>query len=484
MILNELKKIDWQYLVSRREALLFKSITDNSHKYFKRSTGINWRANYILRLGEGDLLYSAKELDKLCLIFSRKVVKLLSNFSNRLVFNIKAYDKIVSKIEKINCSRLSKKQLIGLLKKYFKSALYSHVFLAPMPVADKVISSMILNLLPKTSEQEKQEWLSILTYPAKENIHTKEERSFYKLALAYKNKSKNFINILEIYLKKFAGIGTRGYWLNRVWKKEDILDRLKNFLTQKKNPITELKHLDNIRKERQSASLKLINKLNIKKSSLLYQLILLGKKYAYLRTWRTDILYTAGYKARGLFYEITKRDGLKNKDDIVYLTYLEVMEMAKIGKLPISFKELKKRKEYFADIVIKDKFIVLSGKEWQNKLRSIANKKIKITDEIKGKTAFPGRARGLVKIVLSNEDIKKVKQGEILVAVMTFPHFISAMEKARAFITDEGGILCHAAIISRELKKPCIIGTKIATQILKDGDKVLVDANKGIVKKL
>ena len=71
-----------------------------------------------------------------------------------------------------------------------------------------------------------------------------------------------------------------------------------------------------------------------------------------------------------------------------------------------------------------------------------------------------------------------------MVATMTFPNFIPAMEKAAAFVTDEGGILCHAAIVAREMKKPCIIGTKIATQVLKDGELVEVDANKGIVRKL
>ena len=61
-------------------------------------------------------------------------------------------------------------------------------------------------------------------------------------------------------------------------------------------------------------------------------------------------------------------------------------------------------------------------------------------------------------------------------------NFIGAMEKAAAFVTDEGGITCHAAIIAREMKKPCIIGTKNATKVLKDGDIVEVDANTGIVK--
>jgi len=58
------------------------------------------------------------------------------------------------------------------------------------------------------------------------------------------------------------------------------------------------------------------------------------------------------------------------------------------------------------------------------------------------------------------------------------------MKLAKAFVTDEGGIVCHAAIIARELKVPCIIGTKFATQIFKDGDMVEVDADKGIVKKI
>jgi len=58
------------------------------------------------------------------------------------------------------------------------------------------------------------------------------------------------------------------------------------------------------------------------------------------------------------------------------------------------------------------------------------------------------------------------------------------MKKAKAIITDEGGVTCHAAITARELKIPCIIGTKIATKVLKDGDRVEVDAEKGLVRKV
>jgi pyruvate,water dikinase len=93
-----------------------------------------------------------------------------------------------------------------------------------------------------------------------------------------------------------------------------------------------------------------------------------------------------------------------------------------------------------------------------------------------------GKARGIVKVITSAKLLYKVNEGDILVTAMTRPEYLISMRKAAAIITDDGGITCHAAIISRELKIPCIIGTKYATRILKDGDLVEVDANKGIVK--
>jgi len=83
---------------------------------------------------------------------------------------------------------------------------------------------------------------------------------------------------------------------------------------------------------------------------------------------------------------------------------------------------------------------------------------------------------------VSKKDMKKIVKGDILVTEMTSPDMVPAMKKSAAIITDVGGLLCHAAIVSRELKKPCIIGTKNATKILKDGDLVEVDANQGIVR--
>ena len=85
---------------------------------------------------------------------------------------------------------------------------------------------------------------------------------------------------------------------------------------------------------------------------------------------------------------------------------------------------------------------------------------------------------------MGHKDIPLMQRGEILISPMNMPDFVPAMEKAAAIIKDEGGILCHAAIISRELGIPCIVGTQHATKIFKDGDLVEVDAEKGVVRKI
>lgn len=101
--------------------------------------------------------------------------------------------------------------------------------------------------------------------------------------------------------------------------------------------------------------------------------------------------------------------------------------------------------------------------------------------QVQGKVANSGKVVGVVKILLDYEDIHKVEKGDIIVTPMTTPDFVSAMEKAAGFITDAGGITSHAAILSREFDVPCIVGTNNATEVLKDGQTIELDAFIGIV---
>jgi phosphoenolpyruvate synthase/pyruvate phosphate dikinase len=101
---------------------------------------------------------------------------------------------------------------------------------------------------------------------------------------------------------------------------------------------------------------------------------------------------------------------------------------------------------------------------------------------LEGVAAAKGKVVGRARIILSLNNLNKLREKEILVTSMTTPDYFVAMEKAIAFITDEGGITCHAAIVARELEKPCVIATKIATRVIRTGDLIEVDANRGLVR--
>ena len=100
---------------------------------------------------------------------------------------------------------------------------------------------------------------------------------------------------------------------------------------------------------------------------------------------------------------------------------------------------------------------------------------------VKGLGASPGTASGKVKIILDIDELDKIKDGDIMVTTMTTPDMVPAMRRASGIITDEGGVTCHASIISRELGIPCVVGTGSATTTLKENVGVTLDGKKGLV---
>lgn len=194
----------------------------------------------------------------------------------------------------------------------------------------------------------------------------------------------------------------------------------------------------------------------------LEDLIREARELVYLRTLRTDALYEMYYLAQPVFSRYAKEIGVENLKDYISDELLAGV----VSEVP------------HEHAIIKDGENVVVVRE------SIVTNQNLATTEVKGVVAFKGIVRGKVKIVHVPAESSKVEVGDILVTNMTTPAFVSAMHRAAAFVTNEGGITCHAAILARELKKPCITGTKNATKILKDGDMVEVDAEAGVVKRL
>ena len=185
------------------------------------------------------------------------------------------------------------------------------------------------------------------------------------------------------------------------------------------------------------------------------------RELAFFRTDRTDKYYEILGLVQPIFREVAEYIKIPFSD----LKYYDA-ESVLVGKP-------KKISPSFSFVYMKNKQFIQSGP--LIKLSATGKQ------EIKGITAFKGLARGRVKVIVHPSELVKIRRGDILVSQMTFPSFIVAMQKAAAFVTDEGGITCHAAIIAREMKKPCIIGTKNATKVLKDGDLVEVNADVGVV---
>ena len=129
-----------------------------------------------------------------------------------------------------------------------------------------------------------------------------------------------------------------------------------------------------------------------------------------------------------------------------------------------------------------NKIIILTSDE--SKETNLFVQRVGDLNQVKGQVVYSGKVQGEVVVIKTMAEFGKMKKDDILVCPMTNPDFVQLLHKAKAIVTDQGGILCHAAIVSREFKLPCIVGTEIATKVFKDGDLVEVDAEKGIVRRV
>jgi pyruvate,water dikinase len=175
------------------------------------------------------------------------------------------------------------------------------------------------------------------------------------------------------------------------------------------------------------------------------------------------------------------------------LTDEEVVELARIGKRIEEHYGVAQDIEFAVDRDLtfpNNLFIVQARPEtvWSMKevVASASSSGVMTVAEarvvLKGLPASPGVYAGKAKIVLSPEDAeKKIQKGDILVTKMTNPDWVPYMRLAGAIVTDEGGMTCHAAIVSRELGIPCIVGSKEATKLLRDGETYTVDARSGVI---
>lgn len=341
------------------------------------------------------------------------------------------------------------------------------------------LSKQLIKILKSknVAEDKLQTYLNKLATSDQETLVFQEQTELLRLMIKYRNEKKlKRTREFDEHVQKFTWLNF-GY-LGPAWQKRDFLVRIRKMKKEYKNSsvalANHLRYLKNIKHDRQTAEQQL--KLNMREKLIFVH----TRTFSYLKAYRVDMRHYFCYVTNLVFLELSKRYNIPS----LWFRYANEQEILNLlADRRFNVRQVLERSKFYAEIREAHRLTVPAKKEFKNMMdTAVVIEKKQKTDKIFGQAAYLGKIQGRVKIILSPKDINKVKKGDVLVAVYTDPNLLPAMEKAVAFVTDQGGITSHAAIVAREMKKPCLIGTKIATKVLKDGDFVEVDATKGVVK--
>ncbi|MFA6918611.1 MAG: PEP-utilizing enzyme [Patescibacteria group bacterium] len=319
------------------------------------------------------------------------------------------------------------------------------------------------------TEENLHETFSVLTSPIDESFLSREENELRKLAQS-QTRGIDITDKVRAHQMKYSFIrGSYGDFVE--YPLEEINNEIFKII---KEEDFKLKAQHVINKKRKSILLKSINF-----NEDILRLVGLTELFA---KWQDDRkIFTLTHVA--LDHKFATDVARRKNIDLEIIKYCHHEELESIIKGELDVNKIAYRTQKPFVVVYKKGKVGLveskGAKKFLNKVGYVFDNKIK---ELKGFTANLGRVVGPVKVINRIEDSKKVRGGDVIVIPMTRPEHYMAIKKSAAIVTDDGGITCHAAIIARELNKPCIIGTKIATKVLHDGDMVEVDADKGIVK--
>ncbi len=328
--------------------------------------------------------------------------------------------------------------------------------------------------LKKYNKDEIAEIFATMSIPSEISYSRKLENEFELLVKLARNRGLNSASVK----KKIKDFSKKYFWFPyeyvgpKIWDEKSIKLRIKDNLEHLHKEVDEI---DVGREQKQC-----IKKFNL--SNKIVGLFKILQLLAIIQDDRKEINSKVCYYFNGVVVkELAKKLGIP-WSKALYLDQ-ELLRLNKKDK-KLFLKRIDIRTDFFVAEYLNGKSCIYEGETGKKYLESLGIKleiKNKNNDLIKGQIANKGIVRGRVR-VLKTSQVSDFKNGEIIVTGMTTPDFTPLIKKAAAIITDEGGITCHAAIVSRELNKPCITGTKIATQVLRDGDLVEVDANMGIIK--
>ena len=339
-------------------------------------------------------------------------------------------------------------------------------------------------------EREAQRIINILAHPKASAVYNNERKDFLNICLEITKRKKagdyksagGILKLIKDYQKKYFWFKSTFYGAEII-SEEDIVKKAEGEIKKlgregiKEELRNNKRKIDDIEMERK----KLLKKISL--SALDKKEILFSQKIFGLVDFRKTIMMSVLYYFFIMVEDAAKSFKMSYKEASLY-TVKEISELIETGK-KVSREQATKRKKGVFFVYEKNKPMKMYfGKEAKELLVIMSPKDFK--KEVKGMVASTGDnllVRGRVRII-NNPEKEKFLDGEILITSMTRVEFVPLMRKAKAIVTNEGGMACHAAIVAREMNKPCITGTKVATYVFKNGDEVELDMTKGIIKKI
>jgi phosphohistidine swiveling domain-containing protein len=447
-----------------------------------RGTEADVRVSFFNKLGKGDWYLDMRDVKR----GAAKIMELARkdhSISKKLLAawqsDEQTFEKFFRQYEWFDLTSLSNDELTDLIriwyelfeKRFTSSAIIDHFALG----TDQILADLVLQEAKLENPAVAAELFSQLTAPTRQSFINKAEAELMQLALK-KNASATELTKHQ----------RRYYWIHNNYFAANVLNE-KYFAAE----ISKLKKKRDLKKLRQA--LLATPQAHARQKKILIKKYRLSRFLQTMLTVSDDFTWWQDERKRSTFLNIHLGTRLlgeaakRIKYPVELTKYLLPSELEYLfnQKTRPSIKELRARQTGCGFVITREKTFIATGSQAEELRKFLLGTALSSeVEEVKGLVASVGKAKGRARIISSAREIDRVKRGDILLAVMTRPDYIIGMKKAAAIVTNEGGVTSHAAIVSRELGIPCVIGTKIATEVFKDGDMIEVDAFHGVVRKL
>ncbi len=463
-----MKSINWKKLVTRPHTLL-------TPDFFLRGLGeelpkildVNLDSKCEIINGIGGVYESLDGRLSLNRIFEARVRQDRNFIVEHEIEGRRKFTELIEASQKIGRANLKMgKDKLGEYFQEYKKVFYKYTpFLYTVFSAESLLTRELKDQIAEgfssEDDEEKENIFRILTAVEEESDFYNEQKDLLGIAVA-KQRGLPIDSELKNHAERFGYMGLTNSFLSNPY----TADHFEDLIEEIKKPKEELQELE-IKREKEIEKYK---EFVTSIPSHILRTAELLQRYMIFRNDRITALKIGQHNIKPLLKEI---GNLANAilEDLYWYKIQEIEELIKGNKKPV---DVDRRKKYI-EVILIDGVITYN----ETLPRRVEEEELR---QLTGYAASKGLVTGKVRIVFSSNEMGKVKSGDILVTNMTTPDFVPAMRIAGAIVTDEGGILSHAAIVSREFGVPCVIGTGSATTLLKDGDLVEVDANNGVVK--